>query len=151
MQNYTKNDNQFYPTPNELIERMLTKIDLDQIKTILEPSAGDGRIVNYINNIKTNDRYSYNKKLDIDCIEKDDNLIHILKGNKLRVIYNDFLNFNTFKRYDVIIMNPPFIEGDEHLLKALDIQRNGGKIICLLNSETIKNPYSNKRKDLINK
>jgi hypothetical protein len=48
-------------------------------------------------------------------------------------------------------MNPPFEQGEKHLLKAIEIQQNGGKIVCLLNSETIKNPYSNIRKDLIRK
>ena len=46
-------------------------------------------------------------------------------------------------------MNPPFSEGDKHLLKALDIQKNGGRIICLLNAETIRNPYTSTRKALI--
>ncbi len=27
-------------------------------------------------------------------------------------------------------------------------ERNGGAIICLLNAETLKNPYTNERKDL---
>jgi hypothetical protein len=47
-------------------------------------------------------------------------------------------------------MNPPFSNGDKHLLKAIEMQQNGGKIVCLLNAETLKNPYSNIRKELIN-
>lgn len=46
-------------------------------------------------------------------------------------------------------MNPPFSKGDEHLLKALDMQKNGGYIICILNAETIRNPYTLKRKELV--
>ena len=65
--------------------------------------------------------------------------------NNVKVIYNDFLNFNTYKQYDLIIMNPPFDKGDLHLLHALDLQKDGGKVICLLNAETIKNPYTNSR------
>ena len=49
-------------------------------------------------------------------------------------------------------MNPPFNSGDEHLLKAIEIQkRYGGQIVCLLNAQTIKNPYTTKRKELLNK
>jgi plasmid stabilization system protein ParE len=48
-------------------------------------------------------------------------------------------------------MNPPFAEGERHLLKALDMQSTGGKIVCILNAETIKNPSSVLRKDLITK
>ena len=50
------------------------------------------------------------------------------------------------KKYSLILMNPPFSQGDLHLLKALEIQKNGGSIICLLNAETLLNPYTNTRK-----
>ena len=46
-------------------------------------------------------------------------------------------------------MNPPFHDGAKHLLKALNILAAGGEIACILNAETIRNPYSNERKDLI--
>ena len=49
------------------------------------------------------------------------------------------------------MMNPPFSEGDKHLLKALELMKNGGQVVCLLNAETLKNPYSNSRKELIQK
>ena len=44
------NNKDFYPTPDTLITKMLEGINLYAIKTILEPSAGDGNIVNYVNN-----------------------------------------------------------------------------------------------------
>jgi hypothetical protein len=44
-------------------------------------------------------------------------------------------------------MNPPFDHGDLHLLKAIDIMYSG-EIICLLNAETIRNPYTNSRREL---
>ena len=47
-------------------------------------------------------------------------------------------------------MNPPFSNGDKHLLKALKMQEKGGNIICLLNAETLKNPYTETRKELLN-
>ncbi len=140
----------FYPTPQNLIRKMLEGINLEQICTILEPSAGKGDIVDYITNyIKSNEwKFRYHK-LNIDTIEIDSNLQHILKGKGYRVVHNDFLSFETFKSYDLIIMNPPFSDGDKHLLKALDLMKNGGHIVCLLNSMTIKHPFSNIRKDLM--
>lgn len=91
----------------------------------------------------------YNEK--VDCIEADSNLCAILKDKGYRVYNDDFLSFDDDKHYDLILMNPPFSNGDEHLLKAIEIaKKTGSKIICLLNAETIKNPYSNKRKLLVN-
>ena len=63
----------------------------------------------------------------------------------MRIIHDDFLTFRGSKRYDLIIMNPPFANGDRHLLKALKLQENGGQIVCLLNAETLRNPYSKTR------
>lgn len=143
----------FYPTPKELASTMLYMLDKDSIKsikTVLEPSAGQGDLIEaLLERCKLN----YNTYIDIDCIEKDNTLKSTLMGKKYRVIADDFLQFNTIKHYDLILMNPPFNEGANHLLKAINLAKsNGGgtKIVSLLNSETIKNPYSNIRKVLLN-
>ena len=148
----------FFPTPSALVGRMLNRVNWKGLKTILEPSAGKGDIVECIlaygdGNVKYNGRY-YSRGIhpDIDCIEIDANLRYILMGKKFRVVHDDFLTYKTQKRYDLIIMNPPFSNGDEHLLKALEMQeQSGGQIVCLLNAETLKNAYTNRRKVLMQK
>ena len=91
----------------------------------------------------------YNEK--VDCIEADSNLCAILRSKEYRVYNDDFLAWDDDKHYDLIVMNPPFSNGDEHLLKAISLaEKTGSKIICLLNAETIRNSYSNKRKLLAN-
>lgn len=150
---YTDNKNRdFYPTPQNLIDKMLCDIDFSMIKSILEPSAGNGNIVEGLKKKEEthNKYYGYKEyKFDIDCIEIDQNLQHILKGKDYRVVHNDFLTYETWKEYDAIIMNPPFSNGCKHLLKALEMQsRNGGIVICLLNAETLKNPCTKERLDL---
>ena len=206
-----KQTSEFYPTPKTLIDKMLEGVDLRQVKTILEPSAGKGDI---LREIAIKGRYHGQQyDFDVDCIEIDTNLRQILQYNfgdrkkdlykqqesitdkykycekrfgdnwryynealrdyqpvpttdKLRleaidkefdaffdngihIIHDDFLTYQPFKQYDLIIMNPPFSNGDKHLLKALKIQERGGNIICLLNAETIKNPYTETRRELI--
>ena len=44
-------------------------------------------------------------------------------------------------------MNPPFSQGAKHLLRAWDFL-HAGEIVCLLNQETIDNPYTEVRKRL---
>lgn len=161
----TKN-NEFYPTPKALVKKMVEGVQWEMVKTILEPSAGKGDILDSLAEVELEQRsykgrigelelYTWKEKLfklydiDIDCVEIDENLQHILKGKGYRVVHDDFLTFQTFKKYDLIIMNPPFSCGDKHLAKALQMQKDGGSIICLLNAETIKNPYSNLRKELV--
>ena len=133
---------------------MLTGIDFIYISSVLEPSAGKGDLIEAVmDKFKYSHSYSYNREAiwDIDAIEIDENLQFILQGKKHRVVHNDFLTYDTYKKYDLIIANPPFSTGDRHLLKALEMQENGGQIICILNAETLKNPYSNIRKELVDK
>lgn len=73
---------------------------------------------------------------------------------KLRahIVHDDFLTYDGRKCYDLIVMNPPFSNGDEHLLKAIELQKDSGaEIRCILNAETIINPYTNRRKLLARK
>ena len=139
----------FYPTPTEVIYKMLNRVDFKNIHSVLEPSAGKGAIVQAI----INKGY----KIAIDTIEQVGEFQTILKSIKvgdnryIPVVASDFLTFQTLKRYDLIIMNPPFDNGEKHLLKAIELMQAGGRIICLLNSETLNNAYSNSRKDLLQK
>ena len=141
---------EFYPTPESLIDKMLTGIDWEMIGSVLEPSAGKGDLAMAVQH-RYKTRFYRDKPVDIDCIEIDQNLRYILTGKELRVVHDDFLTYDALKRYDLIVMNPPFSEGDKHLLKALEMQKRGGSIVCLLNAETIRNPYSHTRQQLIKK
>ena len=55
----------FYPTPQNLIDKMLFSLDFTMIKSILEPSAGSGNIVEALKKKENSyNRYSF----DIDCV-----------------------------------------------------------------------------------
>jgi len=108
--------------------------------------------------IKDGRKYNYDRREYEDLspeleaeLEHLNNEEEAFFSNGIHIIHDDFLTYNPFKQYDLIIMNPPFSNGDKHLLKALEIQRKGGSIICLLNAETIRNPYTETRKALIKK
>ncbi|MGF9891254.1 DUF4942 domain-containing protein [Priestia megaterium] len=155
------NNPNFYPTPEELLEKMIKDIDLSKIKRVLEPSAGKGNIIDflvkkYAEMVSSSRFLSSKSRLDIDAIEIDDNLQHLLRGksqkeNTFKLVHNDFLTYTTNKPYDLIIMNPPFDKADAHLLRAIELLEEGGQIVCLTNSVTIKDPRSNRRKELKNK
>jgi predicted RNA methylase len=148
---------EFYPTPDGLAWKMLCDVDWRRIDTVLEPSAGKGNLVEFTlrkNHEKRHFRHSQ-KEINIDCIEIDPHLRQILKYNfskdenaNVRIIHDDFLTYHSVKRYDLIVMNPPFSNGDMHLLKALEVQKDGGEIVCLLNAETVRNLCTNSRQIL---
>ena len=143
--NYNFNE-EFYPTPKSLLNKIFDGVDWQQVDTILEPSAGKGDIIEFIQNSEEAHRYHHN--FEIDCIEKDPNLQAVLKQKGFRLVHDDFFTFHTWKQYDLIVMNPPFSCGDKHLLNALKLQEDGGNVICILNAETLKNPYSVTRQAL---
>ena len=169
----TQGNDQFYPTPAALAEKMLEGLDMNFVSTVLEPSAGKGDLVTAI--ARKNQLSYRNREIDVDCCEIDPYLRQILQYNfsdekkqeigaaqgyhtreydlidhtKLHVVHDDFLTYSSMKHYDLILMNPPFQDGAKHLLKALHMQRDGGLVICLLNAETLRNPYTDMRQDLV--
>jgi len=140
---------EFYPTPDTLLEKILDGVNYSYISTVLEPSAGKGNIIKFIEE-KANRHPYYNNHITFDCIELDETLQNTLIGQDMIVVHDNFLTYKTNKTYDLIIANPPFSEGDKHLMKALDMQeRSGGDIVFILNAKTIRNPYTNLRKILV--
>src|SRR5690625_4893484 len=90
----------------------------------------------------------------IDAIENDSRLVNTLMGAGYNVVWNDFLTYETFKEYVYIIMNPPFSNGVDHVLKAIDLaesQLSDCEIYAILNKQTIDNAYNSKRQELLRK
>jgi hypothetical protein len=139
-----KDNADLYPTPAHLANRMLKKVKNWSIENILEPSAGLGHL---IQSLKEFQKY---RTYNISAIEIDNNCRNILRGKNINIIDSDFLAYNGLEQFDLIIANFPFSDGDKHLHKAIDILFSG-EIVCLINAETLKNPYSNSRKDLVQK
>lgn len=137
----------FYPTPRDLFYKLIDgKRYIDG--RILEPSAGKGDLIKYIKELNRRD------SVRVDAIENDPRLSNVLMSEGINVVWDDFLTYKTFKEYDYIIMNPPFSNGVDHVLKALELAENQlgyCEIYAILNKETIDNAYSNKRKELLRK
>jgi hypothetical protein len=125
---------------------MLGKISGNPRK-VLEPHAGKGDIVEALRS-----RYEYRHcgTPDICAIEIDPDLQATLRGKSIKLIDTNFLAYSAHDKFDLIIANPPFEDGDKHLLKAIDMLFRG-QIIFLLNAETLRNPFSNSRKLLVRK
>src|SRR5690625_7613187 len=98
--------------------------------------------------------YRRRDDLKIDVIENDPRLSSTLMGEGYDVVWDDFLTYETYKEYDFIIMNPPFSNGVDHVLKALELAENQlsrCEIYAILNKETLNNAFSDKRQELLRK
>lgn len=162
-----KDDLQFYPTPAALALRawqMLGIGDRDsngipRAARILEPSAGEGHLIRALlegnEDARGRERFPL-RHLKVDAIEFDVSKHAALKksmqyGYELslgKIVGMDFLAFQEIAFYTHIIMNPPFAYGVQHVLHAWH-GLFAGEIVAILNAETINNPYSRERKELV--
>lgn len=128
----------FYPTPAAVIEQMMMGEDFIG-KTILEPSAGSGNIVDWL---------QHNGAGQVIACENDSILLKLLR-DKCPILAEDFLTVTAeqVSHVDYIVMNPPFSHGAEHILHAFDIAPAGCTVIALCNSDNFSISYRNKTKD----
>jgi hypothetical protein len=141
-------DFQFYPTPKSLANRAWGKFKNKNFVRVLEPSAGNGDLALAGLEVTGDHRY-YRRSITIDCCEFDVSKHHILSGKGLNVVGIDFLKHADGAIYSHILMNPPFLEGAKHVLKAWDILWDG-EIVAIINAETIRNPFSGERRQIVN-
>lgn len=131
--------NDFYPTPKETIDLMVSGVDVFG-KNILEPSAGNGNILDYLKNLGVKGLYSFEVNKDLATIA----------AKKSNFLGYDFLESKKedLSHINIIIMNPPFSKGCEHILHAWAVAPEGCEIIAICNYETLDNTYTRKRVNL---
>ncbi|WP_157497264.1 DUF4942 domain-containing protein [Diaphorobacter sp. J5-51] len=64
------------------------------------------------------------------------------------VLGYDFMDIESLATVDQVIMNPPFADGAKHVLHAWS-RVYDAEIVAIVNAETIRNPYSQERKRLV--
>lgn len=124
-------DLQFYPTPEAVIERLIEGLDL-RGKRILEPSCGDGRIMDALRA----------KGADVWGVEIDRCRAMEARAKGHKVIRDNFLTFDpgvcldgcTPFLFDMVVMNPPFYGKHyaKHVRHALRFLNPGGTLTAIL-------------------
>ena len=89
----TEGKDEFYPTPDSLIEKMLEGIDYRMIGSVLEPSAGKGDLIKGFLHLRWK-KLRYNSgNISVDAIEIDpyrlmlaaaDTIEHLLERERRR-------------------------------------------------------------------
>ena len=132
---------QYYPTPEALSIKAWETFKNKNFIRVLEPSAGEGHL------LKPRP-FNHWQKIPVDCIEIDIRKHPILRSLGFSVVGMDFMQFKSGSLYSHVLMNPPFVDGAQHVLKAWEILFDG-EIVAILNAETLKNPFSKERKHLL--
>ncbi len=116
----------YYPTPASLIDTMIEEANLSEGLTVLEPSAGQGAILEKVAPIVGAD--------NVDCYELiPENAAHL--GENL-IECCDFLTVEPEPEYDRVIMNPPFARQQDidHVTHALKFLKPGGRLVSIMSS-----------------
>lgn len=121
--------NQFYPTPSWLAKDMVERANISYSDSfeLLEPSAGTGAILQYMV------QYTASKCTAIELNKKN---VEYLRKLGFKVQNTSFENYalNTNKRFDRVIMNPPFAKEMDlrHTALAFNLLKEGGKLVGLV-------------------
>lgn len=118
----------FFPTPDDLAERMVKAAQLKPGDKVLEPSAGSGRIAAAIRRAEP--------KAELTVIEFNNSLRKLLEDQGFKAVGGDFLNHNRGREalYDAIVMNPPFEKRADahHLRRAMKLVKPGGRVVSIV-------------------
>lgn len=117
-------DLQFYRTPKEVIDRILNNHRLIKGDLVLEPSCGDGAILDALKE----------KGCKTMGVEFDAGRCNQSRAKGHQVIMGNFLELEPHESFDAVVMNPPFygkhyVKHVEHALKFLKV---GGELITIL-------------------
>lgn len=132
----------YFFTPKEVIETMISLLPVayNEKLSFLEPSCGQGHILDII-------QTSF-KNSSITCIEKNPLHCNYLKEKGYDPICSDFLEIEPNKKFDIILMNPPFSHELEHIKHAYRFLNKGGYLISVSSGSFLYNTHK-KHKDFL--
>ena len=125
---------QYFTTSKDLRNKVVEFV-LNEPSRILEPSVGQGDLVQEICKNKSNIEY--------DMFEIDKS-IKMLDGVPLNVIYKDFMKVEILRKYKTIVGNPPFVRTKKGNLyidfieKCYSLLENGGELVFIIPSDFFK-------------
>ncbi len=122
-------------TPDSVIEKILELAVLCEGQNILEPSAGEGKILDYIGN------RNLIPNLKFTSIELNKEKYDILVKKGYNAIHANFLEYKTDKTYDRIIACPPFKGNIDivHIKRMFNMLEPYGKLVSLTSPYWVTN------------
>ena len=120
----------YFPTPPELVTRMIELAELDRKHIMLEPSAGQGHIAEEMIKITEN-------VFVCEILEENCKILH----SKQIAVSGEFFRFaedsiRCNRSIDRILMNPPFEKQADidHVTTAFSLLADGGILVAIMSS-----------------
>jgi len=117
----------YFPTPPDLVDRMIAAADIQPHHRVLEPSAGRGAIASKIAPLLS----STNQMSTFEWLPENQKALY---DQGFIVDGQDFLEFEGRYLFDRVLMNPPFGKGaaPRHVLHAMQMLKTGGKLVAIM-------------------
>lgn len=130
-----KKKHQFFGTPSELADRLVELAQLKSTDKILEPSAGQGAIVEAIQRV--------NPDASITCVENMKLNSIVLARKKITHFFQDFLTSKCSNPFDKVIANPPFSNNQDidHIYKMIEVCKPGGIVVSIASNHWRESKY----------
>lgn len=137
----------YFPTPMEVVRKMVELADLQPMDYILEPSCWTGNIIDWILektrevNIKGIEYNYSNYKISLEKYQND----------YVRLENIDFMDYNNHWIFSKIIMNSPFEnkQDQQHILKAFELLENWWTLVAICSSSATSRKDYQPLQDLI--
>jgi len=116
---------QFFPTPKNLAERMVQYAGITADSNVVEPSAGQGAIIDEVYPITSSVTAVELNTINCDIIRERYPSIELIQG--------DFLQQVPEEKFDAVIMNPPFSKHQAlaHILHAFKFLKPWGTLVSI--------------------
>lgn len=118
----------YFPTPRDVVRRLIALSDIDGGMLALEPSAGQGAIAFALVDCGAT----------VDCVELlEANYTALARGKNLgKVQQGDFLGIEPSPIYDRVVMNPPFAKQADihHVNHALKFLKPDGLLVSVMSA-----------------
>jgi protein-L-isoaspartate O-methyltransferase len=120
---------QFFPSPPDVAAQLIELAELKPHMTVLEPSAGDGAIVQQLPIKRLN-----GVGVSCDFCEPQADKARVCSSRGAIGVADDFLTLPTTLKYDRIIANPPFARGQDvqHVGKMIEHLKPGGRLVTVM-------------------
>ena len=116
---------QFFPTPKEIVKRMIEMVDFSRVTNILEPSYGSCNILE-----------EFHEKADVyGCEINQDMFIKSVERFPNYKLYNmDFMNFEHEDGFSLVVANPPFskLQSVKHFNHMVELLNPNGQLVCIV-------------------
>jgi len=123
-----KDEFNYFPSPPDVVARLMELACIDAGMQVLEPSAGRGAIASACVEVGA----------EVDCCEMmRENYLTLCENTELRHVKPiDFLTLEPDPVYDRVVMNPPFAKQQDikHVLHALKFLKPDGLLVSVMAS-----------------